>query len=49
MDFIKRACLYCLRQRFKTVILFLVLTIIAAFILTGIAIRDASAGAVADV
>ncbi len=49
MGFIKRAGLYCLRQRFKTIILFLVLTIIATFILTGIAIRDASSGATADV
>lgn len=49
MGFIKRAGLYCLRQRFKTIILFLVLTLIATFILTGIAIRDASSGATADV
>lgn len=49
MGFMKRAGLYCLRQRFKTIILFLVLTLIATFILTGIAIRDASKGATADV
>ncbi|MDD3403916.1 MAG: ABC transporter permease [Hespellia sp.] len=49
MNFIKRAGLYCFRQRFKTLILFLVLTIISTFILTGIAIRDASVGATADV
>lgn len=49
MSFIKRAGLYCFRQRFKTVILFLVLTIIATFMLTGIAIRDAVKGAIADV
>ncbi|MDE5779733.1 MAG: ABC transporter permease [Lachnospiraceae bacterium] len=49
MSFIKRAGLYCLRQRFKTVILFLVLTLIATFMLTGIAIRDAAKGAIADV
>lgn len=49
MGFIKRAGLYCLRQRFKTIILFLVLTLIATFMLTGIAIRDASVGATADV
>lgn len=49
MGFIKRAGLYCLRQRFKTVILFLVLTLIATFMLTGIAIRDAAKGATADV
>ena len=49
MSFIKRAVLYCLRQRFKTIILFLVLTIIAVFILPGIAVRDAAKGATADV
>ena len=49
MNFIKRAGLYCLRQRFKTLILFLVLTLIATFVLTCIAVRDASAGATADV
>lgn len=49
MGFIKRVALYCLRQRFKTIILFLVLTLIATFILTGIAIRDASSGATEDV
>lgn len=49
MGFIKRAGLYCFRQRFKTVILFLVLTIIATFMLTGIAVRDAAKGATADV
>lgn len=49
MSFIKRAGLYCLRQRFKTFILFLVLTLIATFMLTGIAIRDASVGATAEV
>lgn len=49
MGFIKRAGLYCLRQRFKTLILFLVLTLIATFMLTVIAIRDAAKGATADV
>ncbi len=49
MSFMKRAGLYCLRQRFKTVILFLVLTLIATFMLTGIAVRDAAKGATADV
>ncbi len=49
MGFIKRAGLYCLRQRFKTSILFLVLMLIAAFMLTGISIRNASVGATADV
>ena len=49
MAFIKRACLYCLRQRFKTIILFLVLTVIGTFVLTGIALRDAAKDATADV
>ncbi len=49
MSFIKRAGLYCLRQRLKTVILFLVLTLIATYMLTGIAIRDAAKSATADV
>ena len=49
MSFIKRAGLYCIRQRFKTVILFLVLILISAFILTSIAVRDAAKGATADV
>ena len=49
MSFIKRAGLYCFRQRFKTVILFLVLTLMATFMLTGIAVRDAAKGAAADV
>lgn len=49
MSFMKRAGLYCFRQRFKTFILFFVLTLIAAFMLTAIAIRDASVGATADV
>lgn len=49
MSFIKRACLYCYRQRLRTLILFLVLAIIATFILIGIAIGDASVGATADV
>ena len=49
MNFIKRAGLYCLRQRFKTVILFLVLTLIATFMLTGIAVRGTAKSATADV
>lgn len=49
MSFIKRAFLYCLRQKVKTLILFLVLAIISTFLLTGLAIRDASEGATADV
>ncbi|MCI9368963.1 MAG: ABC transporter permease [Lachnospiraceae bacterium] len=49
MGFIKRAGLYCVRQRFKTFILFLVLTLIATFMLTNIAIRDAANRATSDV
>ena len=49
MIFLKRAGLYCIRQRFKTLILFLVLTLIASLILTGIAIRDAVSGAAKNV
>lgn len=45
MSLVKRAGLYCLRQRGRTVILFLVLTLILGLLLTGIAVRDASAGA----
>lgn len=49
MNFFKRAGLYCLRQRVKTFILFLVLTLIAVSILTSIAIDDASAEQAADI
>ena len=49
MSFIKRAALYCFRQRFKTMILFLVLVLTATFLLTGIAIRDAAKGATTNV
>lgn len=49
MNFIKRAGLYCLRQWVKTLILFLVLTTIVTFILTGVAIREASKGAATNV
>ncbi len=49
MGFIKRAGLYCVRQRFKTFILFLVLTLIATFMLTNIAICDAANRATSDV
>jgi len=45
MNFVKRAFLYCFRQKVKTLILFLVLAIISTFLLTGLAIRDASEGA----
>lgn len=42
MNFIKRALLYCRRQRIRTMILFLVLTCLSTFALTGIAIEDAA-------
>ncbi len=48
MNFVKRAFLYCFRQKVKTLILFLVLAIISTFLLTGLAIRDASEGATED-
>lgn len=47
MGFIKRAGLYCRRQKLRTTLLFFILTLIAAFLLTGIAIRDASMEAAA--
>lgn len=49
MNFVKRAFLYCFRQKVKTLILFLVLAVISTFLLTGLAIRDASEGATEDV
>ena len=49
MNFVKRAFLYCIRQKVKTLILFLVLAIISTFLLTGLAIRDASEGATEEV
>ena len=49
MNFIKRAFLHCFRKLSKSTILFGVLTIIATFMLTGIAIRDAAKGATTDV
>ena len=48
MNFVKRAFLYCIRQKVKTLILFLVLAIISTFLLTGLAIRDAAVGATED-
>lgn len=49
MNFVNRAFLYCIRQKVKTLILFLVLAIISTFLLTGLAIRDASEVATEDV
>lgn len=48
MNFVKRAGLYCFRHPIKNLILFLLLTLMAAFLLTGIALRDASALAATD-
>lgn len=48
MNFVKRAWLYCFRQRLKTILLFFVLTILAFFLLTGIAVRDAAEKQVAE-
>ena len=42
MNCIKRALLYCWRQRVRTLILFLILTCLSAFALTGMAIQDAA-------
>ncbi len=49
MNFMQRAFLYCLRHKGKTLILFLVMTVISTFLLAGLAIRDASADAASDV
>ncbi len=49
MSFIKRAALYCIRQRLGTAVLFLTLTVIAVFLLTAVAIRDAAKSAAAGV
>lgn len=48
MSFIKKVGLYCFRKWLKMLILFLVMTIIATFMLTGIAICDAAKGATAS-
>ncbi len=49
MGFMRRAGLYCLRQRFRTFLLFLVLTAIASFLLVCIGIRNAAGERAADV
>ena len=48
MNFIKRALLYCWRQRVRTLILFLILTCLSAFALTGMAIQDAANNSAAN-
>lgn len=47
MGFIKRAILYCRRQKLRTMLLFFILMLAAAFLLTGTAIRNASVEAAA--
>lgn len=49
MNFIKRAWIYCLRNRIRTGILFLVMTVISTFILVSVAIQSASDGATVSV
>lgn len=49
MNFMRRAFLYCLRHKAKTMILFLVMAVISAFLLVGLTIRDASADAASNV
>lgn len=49
MNFIKRAWKYCLRNRIRTGILFLVMTVISTFILVSVAIQSASDGATVSV
>lgn len=48
MNFVKRALLYCWRQRVRTLILFLILTCLSAFALTGMAIQDAAQNSAAN-
>lgn len=42
MNFIKRGVLYCRRQRIRTLILFLVITCLSTFALTGLSILEAA-------
>lgn len=49
MNFAKRAGLYIIRHRLKSLILLLVLTIISTFVLTGIAIQSSAEAAAANV
>lgn len=42
MGFIQRAFLYCWRQKLRSLILFLVLTAVATFVLTGVAIESSA-------
>lgn len=49
MNFFRRACLYCLRQRVKTMILLLMLTAVFTLLMDSFAIRGASESAAAEV
>lgn len=49
MSFIKRAGLYVIRQKAKSLILFLLLVIMSTFVLAGIAIQDSASEAAKDV
>lgn len=49
MSFVKRAGLYVIRHKIKSLILLLVLTIIAIFVLTGVAIQSSAERAARDV
>lgn len=49
MNIIKRAWLYVIRQKLKTLILFLLLVIIATFVLTGLAVESSAGEAARNV
>ena len=48
MNFVKRALLYCRRQKMRTLILFLILSCLSTFALTGISIWAAAQNSAAD-
>ena len=47
MNFLQRACLYCFRQKIRTLILFLVFAVVFTLLLNGLPIRDMSENATA--
>ena len=49
MGFIRRAGLYCIRNKIKTIILFCVLTVITSLLFIGIAIQDSTNSAASSV
>ncbi len=49
MNFIKRAFIYCFRQRIRTLILFLLLAVISTLLIAESAVRGASSEAAADI